>query len=276
MRFVSLSLLLLATPSLAQDNPRAGTKAGESWTNSIGMVFRWCPPGSFDMGGSKKKAMKVTLTQGFWISQFEVTQEQYAKVTRRKPDREVFRLGKDIPITHVGTGDRFTKSLTELERKANILPKNWSYDLPTEAEWEYACRAGSTTKYCFGDDIDQLPLYGNFADRSLEKSNPDFWYASKKLDDGQGEGPAPVGRFKPNAWGIHDMHGNVAEVCRDAFVPELPGGRDPLVKKGQDQVIRGGSWASYPKYCQSAFRNAFRTRDKVGFIGIRVILKPSK
>jgi formylglycine-generating enzyme required for sulfatase activity len=103
------------------------------------------------------------------------------------------------------------------------LPNGWEYRLPTEAQWEYACRAGTTTTYCFGDDPKQLGDYAWYKDNAEARTHA-------------------VGQKKANAWGLHDMHGNVWEWCRDAYQGKLPGGEDPEVRAGSYRVFRGGSW----------------------------------
>ena len=141
----------------------------------------------------------------------------------------------------------FCKKLNDLERKAGSLPAGWEYDAPTEAQWEYACRAGSNSRYSFGDNPAALGDHGNFADVALREGNPIItgdirrqtmvW--PRRLPRSVAIGPIPGGR---------DMHGNVAEVVADHYVPGQPrlGGTDPLVivKKDGLSQIRGGAWCS--------------------------------
>jgi formylglycine-generating enzyme required for sulfatase activity len=132
---------------------------------------------------------------------------------------------------------QFCEKLTTLERAKGGLPAAESYRLPTEAEWEYACRAGTTTAFSCGDDEATL---GDFA-----------WFS------GNSEGKAhPVGTKQPNAWRLYDMHGNVREWCSDWQSGNLQGGLDPVgPAKGSDHVSRGGSWGDQPALCRSAYRN---------------------
>lgn len=267
---------------------RNGKSPGEGYVNSIGMTFRWCPAGNFRMGSEQtdsaatrdRKPVSVTLSQGYWIGEYEVTQREYDVVRRRSVPRG-FTQAKNAPFWGVAEAkhvEDFCKRLTEFERKAGNLPKGWEYACPTEAEWEYACRAGSQTAFCFGDSPDELGQYGNFADQSLFEQNPNYYWANRKARDGFGEELAPVGSFRPNAWGIRDMHGNVAELVADHLLPERPGGTDPLVRVKKDGVtqIRGGAWCSMPLYCESSFRNALSGRDKENYVGFRVVLKQVK
>lgn len=261
-----------------------GKVPGTGFTNSTGMSFRWCPPGTFQLGTKRtdtpytrdRKPVEVTLTRGFWIGQHEVTQREYMAVMRKNPPRG-FSVGTNIPWWGVGESKQvreFCKKLGEIERKSGTLPKGWKYDILTEAQWEYACRAGSDSIYCFGDDVTQLGRYANFADKALHSDNPDFYWAEKRSDDGVAEALAPVGSYLPNAWGIHDMHGNVAEIVADNYLPVRLGGKDPLVqvKKDARGQTRGGAWCSLPLYCESTFRNPHDVRNKPNHVGFRVAI----
>ena len=268
---------------------RVGNVAGEGFTNASGMSFLWCPPGKFTMGTDDsdnsftrdRQPVEVTLSRGFWIGQYEVTQREYSTVMRKNPPRG-FTEGLNVPWFGIGETKQvmdFCKKLTEIEKQAKMLPDGWTYSLMTEAQWEYACRAGSQASYCFGDDVTQLGQYANFADNALHKSNPDYYWAEKRTDDGVAEALAPVGSYLPNAWGIYDMHGNVAEIVYDHYLEKLPGGVDPFVrmeKNGTGQT-RGGAWCSLPLYCQSTFRNTHDARSKANYVGFRIaIIQESK
>ncbi len=264
--------------------PGEGGKAGEGYVNSVGMTFRWCPAGSFTMGSSRtdtaatrdRKAVEVTLSRGFWMGEHEVTQREYRAVLRKNPPPG-FTTHKNAPFWGFGEAKKITdfcKKLGEFDRKAGRLEKGWEYACPTEAEWEYACRAGSRAAYCFGDSVADLGGYGNFADKALHEADPDYHWAVRDVDDGIGAALAPVGSYLPNAWGLRDMHGNVAELVADHLLPELPGGKDPLARVEKDgrAQVRGGSWCSLPGYCESSFRNALGG-DKRNYVGFRILLK---
>lgn len=267
------------------DTLREGNSPGEGFVNSIGMTFRWCPPGKFTMGSDKtdsaatsdRQPVEVTLSKGFWMGEHEVTQREY-NVVMRKTVPPGFTEHPNAPfwgVTESKQVDDFCKKLNDFERKAGALPGGWEYVCPTEAEWEYACRAGSTAAFCFGDDVTDLGLYGNFADKTLRTENPNYYWANERADDGVAEALAPVGSYRPNAWGLRDMHGNVAELVADHLLRMLPGGTDPLarVEKDGKTQIRGGAWCSLPLFCESSFRNALPGRDKFNFVGFRVALK---
>jgi formylglycine-generating enzyme required for sulfatase activity len=270
------------------DSIREGKVAGELYTNSLGISFRWCPPGEFMMGSAKtdlaqtrdRKPVQVQLSKGFWMGNYEVTQGEYNKVLRKNPPLG-FTLNRNAPFwgaTESKQIQQFCDKLNEIEKKAGRLPSGWEYVCPTEAEWEYACRAGSQSDFCFGDDIGLLGNYANFADNTLKQSNPNYYWATEETDDGIAESLALVGSYRPNSWGICDMHGNVAEIVADHLVAELPGGKDPSVKleKNGTTQIRGGAWCSLPMYCESSFRNSPPGKDKHNFVGFRIALKRVK
>jgi formylglycine-generating enzyme required for sulfatase activity len=161
--------------------------------------------------------------------------------------------------------DEFCAELTRLERSAGRLPDAWEYRLPTEAQWEYACAAGTTTIFSWGDDP--------------SKAGEHAWYAGNSAR----KQPHPVGLKKPNPWGLYDMHGNVDEWVRDAWVDKVPGGKDPLVLTRDLPVrpewlqpfwvCRGGCW-QYDDPAELATRRRERLggRDKSYVIGFRVAL----
>src|SRR5262249_29115228 len=161
--------------------------------------------------------VEVTLTKGFWIGKYEVTQGQWKKVVGEFPRKQPPNEGDDFPVVEVNFAEveGFCKKLTEQARKAGDLPAGGEFGLPTEAQWEYACRAGTKTATAFGDKLSSkqanfggMPYNGAEEGPSLKKA-------------------AKVGSYPANAWGIHDMHGNVFEWCRDWHHAKLPGGTDP-------------------------------------------------
>ena len=220
------------------------------------------PAGTFTMGGDGDQ-VSVTLTKPFGLGKTEVTQGQWKSVMGSSPWSGMgnVQADKDCPATYVSWNDatEFCKKLTNLERKAGKLKADEEYRLPTEAEWEYACRAGTTTAFSFGDDDgSKLGEYawfdGNTGTGDLEE------YAHK------------VGMKKPNPWGLHDMHGNVEEWCSDYWYGEkLSGGTDPVGPNGgSTRVFRGGSYQASPVYCQSAARMWGEPSIRSFFVGFRV------
>ena len=218
--------------------------------NSIGIEFKLLPGGVFTMGEGNETPHQVTLTNVFELGVYEVTQEQYEAVMGENPSR--FK-GAQNPVEKVSWDDA-----VEFCRQLSALPaekaSGYVYRLPTEAEWEYACRAGTTTVYSFGDSDSEL---GDYA-----------WY-----DKNSGKTTHPVGGRKPNAWGLYDMHGNVWEWCQDRY-GDLPSGSvtDPLgASSGSDRVYRGGSWSNFSGICRSAFRIRFTPVNRNLTSGFRVL-----
>jgi formylglycine-generating enzyme required for sulfatase activity/serine/threonine protein kinase len=210
-------------------------------TNSIGMKFVVIPAGEFMMGSPEDEPghrddetlHKVTLTQPFQIGMHEVTQEQYQKVMGTNPSD---RKGPQNPVEMVSWNDavEFCRKLSEQpeEKAAGSV-----YRLPTEAQWEYTCRAGTTTGYSFGDSESELGDYARYLDNSQNTTHP-------------------VGQKKPNAWGLYDMHGNVFEWCQDWY-GDYPSGlvTDPTGPISSDRrVLRGGSFYNQASHVRSARR----------------------
>ena len=222
--------------------------------NSIGIEFKLLPAGTFTMG-DKDDAHRVTLTKAFELGVYEVTQKQYEQVMGTNPSN--FK-GAQNPVDNVSWHDA-----VEFCRKLSALPAEQAagrvYRLPTEAEWEYACRGGTTTLYSFGDDESQLGQYA--------------WY-----DKNSGNTTHAVGGKKPNPWGLYDMHGNVAEWVEDEY-GEYQGkpAIDPSVPNapssaGSQRVFRGGYWFHSASSCRAASRFAFLPASRFNFIGFRVSL----
>jgi|GEM_PF-2369644 len=239
--------------------------AGEIVTNSIGMKLVTIPAGKFQMGDRKQFAVTI-ITKPFLMGQTEVTQAQWKAVMGTEPwkGEKYIKEGTHYPATWVSWDDAtaFCEALSKKEGK--------NYSLPTEAQWEYACRAGTTTAFSFGDDEAQL---GDYA-----------WWGASDFVDGEvvpGKGTAvnekyahEVATKKPNPWGLHDMHGNVWEWCSDwynKYDKKLPGGNDP---KGPvaARVIRGGSWGdNYAFFCRSACHGSSDPADRSDHAGFRVV-----
>jgi formylglycine-generating enzyme required for sulfatase activity len=260
-----------------------GSRAGDE-REIAGIKLCWCPPGRFIMGSPRDEPerrpdedqVEVTLTRGFWIGKYEVTQGQWKRIIGTLPGELTAELpeGDDFPLGNVNFAEteEFCRKLTERAGTSGDLPKEWAFRLPTEAQWEYACRAGTTTATSFGDKLSskQANFHG-------------------KPYNGAEEGPslkraAQVGRYPANPWGLHDMHGNVFEWCRDWYHAKLPGGTDPdlydakaTAQKNRtgdvSRARRGGCWADEAGWpCRSAFRLRFEPGRRYDHIGFRVVL----
>jgi formylglycine-generating enzyme required for sulfatase activity len=233
------------------------------------MVF--IPPGTFMMGSPSNEVDRVyyegpqtavTISHGFWMGKYEVTQGEYLAVMGNNPS--YFKGDTNRPVERVNWFDasNYCAALTQRERAAGRIATNVVYRLPTEAEWEYACRAWTLTRFSYGDDPE-------YADLTYYE-----WYA-----DNSGWTTHPVGQKLPNPWGLYDMNGNVSEWCQDWWSDSLPGGIavDPQgPAAGQDRVIRGGDLGTIARACRSAHR--FFSYPYIGLdcYGFRVVLAPSQ
>jgi len=231
---------------------------GEVKTNSLGMEMIWCPPGTFLMGSPESEEgwrsteiqHEVTLTKGFWIARHPVTQGQWETVMGSNPSH--FKLsGKDAPVEQVN----WQEAMDFCARLTGSDSADGSYTLPTEAQWEYACRAGTTGPYA-GSSLDILG-----------------WHRSNS-----GSKTHSVGQKEPNPWGIHDMHGNVYEWCLDWYEEDL--GTEPATnptgsKEAPDRVIRGGSWLNIAWRCRSADRIRYNPGNRDDYVGFRPVLVPA-
>jgi formylglycine-generating enzyme required for sulfatase activity len=212
----------------------------------------------------------VTLTKGFWMSKYEVTQGQWRRVVGAFPAEQPAGEADDFPLVSVNhaEAESFCRKLTETTHASGSLPAGWEFRLPTEAQWEYACRAGTTTATSFGD--------------SLGRTQANF---QGKPYNGGAPGPslnraAKVGSYPANAWGMHDMHANVFAWCRDWFHERLPGGKDPDLSSQYgtangdrtfSRVRRGGAWTDDGWPCRSAARFPFEPERRSDHIGFRVV-----
>ena len=157
--------------------------------------------------------------------------------------------------------EQFCGRLTEIERGAGRLPQGWVYRLPTEAEWEYACRAGLKSATAFGDTLSDAVAIGD-------------WQFSEPGTPGNHQ-PIDVGNYKPNDWGLHDCHGNVWEWCADEYATRPTAGRDPFTapdSKSLSGVIRGGNCLSHAKECRSAHRHRILVTHRAIAYGFRITL----
>lgn len=228
-----------------------------NFTNSLGMKMIWCPAGTFLMGSpaneegrnENENQAQVHISQGFWMASTPVTQGQWQALMGSNPSK--FEGSKDLPVENVSWDDA-----QEFCTKLNIGQSDhpgYRYALPSEAQWEYACRAGETGPYS-GGSLDDVGWYWN---NSKEQAHD-------------------VGQKKPNAWGLHDMHGNVIEWCADWYADTLQGGVDPKgPQSGAYRVFRGGGWVSYiAAFCRAAYRMKKSPDGRSDCVGFRLALVP--
>ncbi len=274
-----------------EDKPKAKLlSAGTPMTNSIGMKFAPVPSGEFLMGSTNEFGRlahehqhKVMLSKGFFLGVYEVTQAQYEKVIGKNPsffsstgegkDR-VEGETADYPVENVSWHDavEFCRLLSELpEEKA----AGRSYRLPTEAEWEYACRAGSTTPFHYGESLasTQANFDGNHP--YLTRADVIAGESPEKLKGPYLKRPTKVGSYEPNSLGIYDMHGNVWEWVSDWYSPvyyKSSPAEDPTgPQEGDKKVSRGGGWYYFGAAMRSAARYDRAPDEKRRTDGFRVV-----
>lgn len=222
-----------------------------------GMEFQWCPAGSFAMGSPGMEAgaypdetlHEVTLSMGFWLGKCEVTQARWEAVMGVNPS---YYPGAERPVESVSWED-----IQDYLLILNATTSGGTYRLPTEAEWEYACRAGTTTRYYWGND-DALTDIDAYA-----------WYAANSNNESH-----PVGEKLPNGWGLYDMTGNVDELCQDWYgqYPEGPVTDPQGPDVGETRVARGGDWGIGARGCRCAWRDS-QENPNVGYeaVGFRLL-----
>jgi formylglycine-generating enzyme required for sulfatase activity len=253
----------------AGDDPEIGSAATAQPDPEVmpvpGMV--WINPGEFLMGSPADEAGRdldegpqttVVIPTGFWIGRHEVTQAEYLLLMHSNPSLREGATTHPVERVNWQEAMAYCRALTGRERQQGHLPEGYAYRLPTEAEWEYAARAGSTTRYGFGDDTEALHLaaYAWF-DRNSDSTTH------------------PVGSKAPNRWGLHDLHGNVAEWCLDAWRARYPGERmtnHAAIVAGDLRVARGGSWLYAARFCRSANRESYGTLNRCSDLGFRIVL----
>jgi serine/threonine-protein kinase len=281
-------------------------------TNSIGMNLVLIPAGEFMMGSPaadkdgqdiERPQHRVRITRPFYLGATEVTVGQFRRVVETagyRTEAEIdgkggigwnvakgthergpqytwrnpgFAQTDEHPVVNVSWNDAiaYCKLLTEMEG----LKPNDGYRLPTEAEWEYACRAGTTSRYQSGDDAETLALVGNIADGTFKAQYPDRKTETIAARDGF-INTAPVGQFRPNAFGLYDIHGNVHELCQAGFDKVYDSGHSPAADppgppRASALVSRGGGWISYPQYARSAYRRLMTSTLKGHDLGFRLV-----
>jgi formylglycine-generating enzyme required for sulfatase activity len=243
---------------------KAGEVLGVALAADSQVPFIWCPPGEFLMGSPKSESgrkdgvedqVSVKLSKGFWISSYEWQQKDWQAIEGSNPSET---KGETMPVTNVGWNDAI-EHCAKLNA-LGILPSGYKFTLPTEAQWEYACRAGTNSALYNGKNLSGLTSCTNL--------DPIAWYrlnSAEKLH--------PVGGKKPNKWGAFDMLGNVWEWCLDSYADKLPGGSDPVnLEDGQGKVTRGGAWWAHSLRSRSADRGSSDADYRFKAVGFRVCI----
>jgi formylglycine-generating enzyme required for sulfatase activity len=244
-------------------DPQPGEALAVGLTNNVKLEMVWIAPGEFVMGSPDNESgrrddegpqTRVRLSKGYWLGKYQVTQEQWEALMGNNHSQFI---GGGRPVEYVTWNEamEFCKRLTEAEHRAGRLPEGYQYTLPTEAQWEYACRAGTTTRFNTGDSDSDLGRAG--------------WYSANSE-----QSTKHVGGKAPNAWGLYDMHGNVYEWCADWY-GSYPGGSvtDPRgPNSGSSRVIRGGSWSDTARGCRSAGRGGWDPSYSLSIMGFRLAL----
>lgn len=247
----------LVAVSVLRAAPSAEHGAGRTQSiPDLNLTLVWIEPGSFDMGfaggdNDEKPVTHVTLSRGYWLGQTEVTQAQWTAVMGNNPSE--FKGDERRPVENVNWGEamEFCHRLTERERAAGRLPDGFAYTLPTEAQWENGCRAGTT-----GIFLGDLSVTAWCNKNSEETTHP-------------------VATKQANAWGLHDMQGNVWEICLNWYVPSHPGGSvtDPVGPTSAPyRVGRGGSFKDGVNGCRFTFRHGLPPDGRSSGFGFRLAL----
>jgi formylglycine-generating enzyme required for sulfatase activity len=246
-----IGFLLLTGLALAATTLEAQTPSDKTMVNSIGMEFVLISAGTFQMGsedgeGDERPVHRVTISRPFYLGKYEVTQAQWQTVMETNPS--LFQGEPRRPVEQISWEDA-----QAFINKLNAREGTTVYRLPTEAEWEYAARAGTTTAYSFGNDVERLGAYAWYRQNAERHTHP-------------------VGQLQPNAWGLYDMHGNVWEWVQDWYgryaAQAITDPRGPTA--GSHRMRRGGGWNNEAKYCRSANRySAVGFRDD--FLGLRIV-----
>ncbi len=218
-------------------------------------------PESFVMGSGAKApaaeqpAHKVTFRKPFAVAKYEVTQELYQAITGKNPSRWKGPRNS-VEMVSWDEANTFCRQVTEALRQRKLIGKGEVIRLPSEAEWEYVCRAGTTTAYSFGDDAQELTHYA--------------WFTG----NARGNDP-PVGKKRPNPWGFYDVHGYVWEWCADAWHPSYEGapadGSPRQAEGATERVMRGGSWVDAADLCRSGYRGRAPVESRTAAIGFRCV-----
>ena len=259
--------LIIANSAEAQIAPRvANPEVTVDLPGAVTMDFVWIEPGTFLMGSpdsdpyaapAQKPQHEVTITRGFYLGKYEITQGEWEAVMGTRPwsGQRYVRENPDHPAVYISW-----EEVQEFIQRLNTAAGEELYRLPTEAEWEYACRAGTTTRWSFGDDESQLGEYA--------------WYRGNAWDAGL-QYAQPIGTQRPNPWGLYDMHGNAWEWVQDwyslDYYDSSPGVDPPGPASGSLRGLRGGSFHYIARRARSDFRAGYPPDFRYYTTGARVL-----
>ena len=284
MGMIGLAVMLVSAAGLALARDGFdGTKAGDERTIA-GVKLCWCPPGKFTMGSPPgeperrpgEDQVEVTLTRGFWIGKYEVTQGDWKRVVGKLPGELTAELpeGDDYPVGNVNfaEAEAFCRKLTELARKSGELPEGWEFRLPTEAQWEYACRAGTTTATAFGDTLSSKQA--NFKGKPYN-GGPSRGRRWARRPGSAATRPTPGACTTCTATPSSGAGTGTTRSCPAASIPDLhrrAGDRDQEPGRRPSRGSRrGGAWTDDGWPCRSAFRLRFEPERRYDHIGFRVV-----
>ena len=273
-RFAEVILVLLAflTPMVTWGDEKTAGGLPTIIEPIPSLKLKWIPAGAFVMGSPKdesgrhtnEKEHLVTLSKGYWIGVCEVTQGQWKSIMQENPSH--FQKGDNYPVENITwvEAQRFCDKLNELTTFTR--PEGYVFALPSEAQWEFAARAGTTSALNNGKNLSDIKYHCDYL-------NEIGWYDYQH----QNQSTHPVGQKKPNAWGLYDMHGNVSEWCNDWWGSYHGDAVDPNgPQKGSLRDARGGSWGNSAQICRSAYRSNFAPDKRSFFLGLRLALVPVK
>ncbi len=256
----------------------ASRLVGDTWTEpKTGMVFVWIPKGCFQMGSDigrdHEKPVHEVCLDGFWMGKYEVTNKEFRQFM---PSHS----SKNFKGADLNQDSQPAAYLTWKDAKAYVAwlssGTGYQFSLPTEAQWEYAARAGGTARRYWGENLGNACHYANVHDRTSKAKYPNFTWASHACNDGYAAN-APVGRFWPNKYGLFDMLGNVYEWCEDVYVSDAysrHSRQNPVITSGgTDRVRRGGSWYNEPVDVSVSARDWRKTDQRFGSTGFRLVRK---
>ena len=264
--WVIISIFFSVFQIIASDIPQKANDKNIKIAKNLELQMRLITPGTFTMGTPKKRLVKiydevehkVTITDKFWIGKFEITQKQFKALMGYNPS--FFKKDDNLPVENISWQEAMNFCKTLNKRFYNNLPPGYHFSLPTEAQWEYACKAGLDSDFNNGKNLSNK--------NRCKKANQVSW--NKLNSNGTTH---TVGLKKPNKWGIYDMHGNVWEMCLDWYAQYNGDAKDPQgPAHGVQKVVRGGSFDNIPRYGRTSDRHLEYPCKKMKNMGFRIVL----